>query len=138
MQDFEPPIHVSESDYAVFTQGGALCDEQGNLGPAHFEAALRAQLTLYAQRQLSGALVVGSTTRIEFVQLATLKTLLREQVHRLSSAPYCLNTMSALLNVLNPFGPSYVEVIRTDSGRLPPHIIPSHSRFRGLAAVKLQ
>ena len=79
MQDFKPRIHLSESDYAVLTQGGALCDENGNLGPEQFEEALRNQMKLYMQRQLSNALILGASSRTELVQLGTLKAVLREQ-----------------------------------------------------------
>lgn len=69
---------MSESDYVVLTQSGALCDDEGNLGPDNFEAAIRAQLRLYAQRQLSNAMILGTSTRAELIQLGTLKAVLRE------------------------------------------------------------
>jgi hypothetical protein len=78
-QDFKPRIHLSESDYAVFTQSGTLCDEHGNLGPQQFETALRRQMKIYTQRQLSNALILGASSRAELLQLGTLKALLREQ-----------------------------------------------------------
>jgi hypothetical protein len=79
LQDFKPRIHISESDYAVLTKGWALCDEDGNLGPEQFEAALRNQMKLFTQRQLSNALILGTSSRAELVQLGTLKVVLREQ-----------------------------------------------------------
>jgi hypothetical protein len=79
MQDFKPRIHLSESDYAVFTQNGTLCDEHGNLGPQQFETALRRQMKIYTQRQLSNALILGASSRAELVQLGTLKAVLRDQ-----------------------------------------------------------
>ena len=63
----------------MLTRGGSLCDEQGNLGPEQFEAALRNQMKLYIQRQLSNALILGASSRTELVQLGTLKAVLREQ-----------------------------------------------------------
>jgi hypothetical protein len=79
-QDFQPHIHLSEADYAVLTQDGALCDAGGGLGPASFEAALRRQIALYHQRKLSDALVVGSGGKAELLQVAALKAVLLEQV----------------------------------------------------------
>ena len=81
-QNFQPPIHFSEADYAVLTQDGALCDAGGGLGPASFEAALRRQIALYHQRKLSDALVVGSGSKTELLQVAALKALMREQVSK--------------------------------------------------------
>ena len=62
----------------MLTQGGVLCDEQGNLGPSQFEAAMRAQLTIYIQRQISKSLAVDMSSRAESVQLMALKTILLE------------------------------------------------------------
>ena len=62
----------------MLTQGGVLCDEQGSLGPSQFEAAMRAQLTIYIQRQISKSLAVDMSSRAESVQLMALKTILLE------------------------------------------------------------
>jgi hypothetical protein len=70
----------------VLTQGGRLCDAEGNLGPDHFEASMRGQLKLFAQRQLTNTLLLGASSHAELVQLKTLKALLREQVLPESSA----------------------------------------------------
>ena len=43
VQDFTPRIHMSASDFASITQNGDLCDETGQLGPAHFEDVMRKQ-----------------------------------------------------------------------------------------------
>ena len=43
LQDFTPRIHMSASDFASITQNGDLCDETGQLGPAHFEDVMRKQ-----------------------------------------------------------------------------------------------
>ncbi len=60
--------------------GGDLCDARGGLGPSQFEVAMRRQLRLFAQRQLNDAMAVGyAGTKAEFIQLGTLKDLLREQ-----------------------------------------------------------
>ena len=48
-QDFHPRIHLTDSDYASVTASGTLCAEDGRLGAAEFEAAMRRQLLLYAQ-----------------------------------------------------------------------------------------
>ena len=42
-QDFAPRIKMSEEDFANFTEGGALLDPTGRLGPAGFERAMRGQ-----------------------------------------------------------------------------------------------
>jgi hypothetical protein len=57
-----------------------MLDERGALGPAGFEAAMRRQLQLFAQRQLSDAMAVGGAgSRAELVTMGTLKAMLREQ-----------------------------------------------------------
>ena len=33
-QDFEPRIHVTDSDFASITENGRLCDENGQMGQA--------------------------------------------------------------------------------------------------------
>ena len=43
VQDFTPHIHLTESDFAAITAGGALCDAAGDLGPREFEEAMRRQ-----------------------------------------------------------------------------------------------
>ncbi len=59
---------------------GGLCDARGGLGPEEFEVAMRRQLRLFAQRQLSDAMAVGHAgTKAELIQMGTLKDLLREQ-----------------------------------------------------------
>ena len=45
VQDFTPRIHMSASDFASITQNGDLCDETGQLGPAHFEDVMRKQVS---------------------------------------------------------------------------------------------
>ena len=36
---------MSASDFASITQNGDLCDETGQLGPAHFEDVMRKQVS---------------------------------------------------------------------------------------------
>ena len=43
LQALRPRIHVTESDFASITHGGALCRD-GALGPAEFEAVIREQV----------------------------------------------------------------------------------------------
>ena len=47
VQDFTPHIHLTESDFAAITAGGALCDAAGDLGPREFEEAMRRQEHIY-------------------------------------------------------------------------------------------
>ena len=42
-QDFNPRIHITESDFVSITDDGRLCDANGQLGPAEFEAVIRRQ-----------------------------------------------------------------------------------------------
>jgi hypothetical protein len=44
---------VAPSDFMALTLGGELCDDEGQLGPAEFEQAMRGQILLYAQGQLA-------------------------------------------------------------------------------------
>ena len=46
-QEFSPRIHLSDSDFASFTEGH--CDADGTLGPAGFELAMRRQIKHAAQ-----------------------------------------------------------------------------------------
>jgi hypothetical protein len=46
---------VAPSDFMALTQGGKLCDDQGELGLAEFEQAMRGQIRLYAQGQLANS-----------------------------------------------------------------------------------
>ena len=46
-------LQISVEDWDGFTQHGALCDEDDSLPLASFLAAMRAQLSLYAQRLLA-------------------------------------------------------------------------------------
>ena len=79
-QDFEPRIHLSDSDFAVITQNGALCDATGRLGPAEFETVMRQQIRSYHQRQLCNTLWVSNADRSQTVMLGTLKALFLEQL----------------------------------------------------------
>ena len=51
-QSFDPPIFVSDSDFVAITNNGALCNADGNIGAAEFEAVLREQILLYTQSRL--------------------------------------------------------------------------------------
>ena len=54
-QDFHPRIHITDSDFVSITDDGRLCDENGQLGPAEFEAVIRRQvrITSLGERILS-------------------------------------------------------------------------------------
>jgi hypothetical protein len=43
LQDFRPPIHLSESDFTSITANGSFCDERGRLGPAEFSRVMKKQ-----------------------------------------------------------------------------------------------
>jgi hypothetical protein len=47
-QDFEPRMHVADSDFRELTRGKAL-NEAGELGPEVFEQIIREQIRLYTQ-----------------------------------------------------------------------------------------
>jgi hypothetical protein len=55
MQNFSPRIHMAPSDFVAFTRGGSLCDERGQLGEVQFELAMREQILLFIQSQLTNA-----------------------------------------------------------------------------------
>ena len=78
LQDFRPRIHLTESDFMVFTDNGVLCDDKGMMGPHEFEVAMRKQIRLYAQRQLADTLLDDTLEATDLSQLAALKILLRE------------------------------------------------------------
>ena len=73
LQDFKPPIYCSASDFASISQNGALCDANGDLGPAEFETIMRQQVRLYTQRQVVETLMHGQASAADFVQLEALK-----------------------------------------------------------------
>jgi hypothetical protein len=52
-QNFTPRIHIAPSDFVAFTHGGSLCDGKGQLGVIQFELAMREQILLYIQGQLT-------------------------------------------------------------------------------------
>ena len=54
-QDLKPRIHLTESDLASFDAGGVggLCGEDGCIGAAEFEAAMRKQVRIPADSGLS-------------------------------------------------------------------------------------
>jgi hypothetical protein len=47
-QDFEPRMHVADSDFRELTKNKAL-DENGDIGPQAFEQIIREQIRLYTQ-----------------------------------------------------------------------------------------
>jgi hypothetical protein len=55
VQNFSPRIHIAPSDYVAFTRGGTLCDEKGQLGVVQFELAMREQILLFIQGQLTNS-----------------------------------------------------------------------------------
>ena len=66
---------MTASDFASFTQNGALCDEEGQLGPDEFEHVMRFHIRQLAQSNLA---VVGeerSPEDEEFAQCSALKVL---------------------------------------------------------------
>ena len=81
IQDFQPRIHLNESDFTVITNNGDLCDDKGRLGPRAFELSMRKQLRLFAQRQLADTLMDDTLESTDIAQLATLKILLRDESH---------------------------------------------------------
>ena len=44
---------MTASDFASFTQNGALCDEEGQLGPVEFERVMRYHIRQLAQSKLA-------------------------------------------------------------------------------------
>mmetsp|Transcript_52853 Transcript_52853/g.139104 ORF Transcript_52853/g.139104 Transcript_52853/m.139104 type:complete len:648 (+) Transcript_52853:92-2035(+) len=77
---FDPPIHVTASDFASLTQDGELCDANGELGPDEFEAAMRKQIQHFAQSKLSLITEERSMQDLEFMQFGSLKMIFMEQV----------------------------------------------------------
>ena len=43
-QDFNPRIHITDSDFASITLDGSLCDSRGQLGPDGFAEVIRRQV----------------------------------------------------------------------------------------------
>jgi len=64
-KDFNPPIHISDEDFAIITNNGSLLNERGQLGFPEFETAMKFQIKLYVQRQLSNTLVAGAGSGFE-------------------------------------------------------------------------
>mmetsp|Transcript_52350 Transcript_52350/g.136925 ORF Transcript_52350/g.136925 Transcript_52350/m.136925 type:complete len:94 (+) Transcript_52350:1571-1852(+) len=50
---FEHSVHFTPSDFASFTRNGALCDADGKLDEAGFEAAMREQLLRFSIARLA-------------------------------------------------------------------------------------
>jgi|NorSeaMetagenome_1021524.scaffolds.fasta_scaffold74611_2 Ca2+-binding EF-hand superfamily protein len=50
---FLKPIRLTEQDFEQITLGRTLCNDEGQLELAQFEALLRREMLLYCHRQLS-------------------------------------------------------------------------------------
>ena len=44
LQDFDPKIYLSESDFASITANGSLCNKYGRLGQTEFVQLMRTQV----------------------------------------------------------------------------------------------
>ena len=77
-QNFQPRIHFTQSDYMILTQEGRVCDSDGKLGRAEFEACLREQINFYAQRKLSDCLLNESFSDSTVAQIGATKLMLHE------------------------------------------------------------
>ena len=87
-QDFTPPIHLTESDFVAITarkvnEDGTvsqLCGENGEMTADQFEQAIRKQIQLFAQRQLSDVLAQGEANELDFASMAMIKIIATEQL----------------------------------------------------------
>ena len=52
VQDFQPAIYMTDSDFASITHNSALCDSKGQLGPREFEDEMRRQIAEMIQGKL--------------------------------------------------------------------------------------
>ncbi len=53
VQNLQPRVHLTESDFAVITDNGRLCTGRPNhLGPVEFEHVMRRQLQRYSKSAL--------------------------------------------------------------------------------------
>ena len=125
LQDFTPRIHVTASDFASFTQNGALCDEEGQLGPREFEHVMRYHIRHLTQSKLA---LTASESRsgddAESMQLSAIKLLLMEQTRAeraLTEIKLALGISSGLGGdaVPNTEGPRRLEVTVLGARHLP-------------------
>ena len=50
------PIHLQDDDFDLLTEGGKLCNSQGEFSADQFQAMMREEIRRYAQRQVANAM----------------------------------------------------------------------------------
>ena len=70
---------MTASDFASFTQNGALCDEEGQLGPTEFERVMRYHIRHLTQSKLALGSEARTPEEEDFVQSCSLRVILMEQ-----------------------------------------------------------
>jgi hypothetical protein len=77
----KPRIHLTQLDFDSLTNGRALCDAQGSIGPAEFCAVMMRELRSYMQSRLTehGFSKHRTPEDTEFTSLAATKMILAEQ-----------------------------------------------------------
>jgi hypothetical protein len=77
----KPRIHITPLDFDSITNGRALCDAQGNIGPAEFCAVMMREMRSYIQSRLTeqGFSKHRTPEDTEFTNLAATKMILAEQ-----------------------------------------------------------
>mmetsp|Transcript_52972 Transcript_52972/g.139581 ORF Transcript_52972/g.139581 Transcript_52972/m.139581 type:complete len:651 (-) Transcript_52972:1867-3819(-) len=76
--DFKPRIYVSDSDFVGITKDGALCNQQGLLGPDEFERVMREQIRIHTEMSVSQSITMSFENEGLSVLIA-LKHLMMEQ-----------------------------------------------------------
>jgi Ca2+-binding EF-hand superfamily protein len=74
--DFNPPIHLSDGDFAVITEQGKgtqLCDADGFMDFSQFQRAMKNQIFRYAQRNLCNVIAQRSVSEAELATMGMLK-----------------------------------------------------------------
>ena len=66
---------MTASDFASFTQNGALCDEEGQLGPDEFEHVMRLHIRQLAQSKLAAVGEERSPEDEAFAQSSAIKVI---------------------------------------------------------------
>jgi hypothetical protein len=75
LQNFTPPIHISEPDFLGLIDP-ELLPEDRKLGPEEFEAVIRRQLQAFSQARLANVPAVRTTGDTDFLLFNTLKMVL--------------------------------------------------------------
>eukprot|EP00960_Hanusia_phi_P027779 747010-Hanusia_phi.AAC.1 len=107
------PIHIQEDDFDLLTEGGKLCNSQGEFSSEQFQEMMREEIRRYAQRQLANA--VQESTSNDMRAMSLMIKLMDQRIDAMSkivhSWGYSNKGMARIMEV-------YYQHDQDDSGQL--------------------